>query len=129
MAELQPGPELDALVAEKVMEWVRRNGSWYDTFRPPYRATQEQGYWVTALRRKEIVSMFSWFCPSTSVADAWEAVEKLRAEGRWWSIENCEAGWNVQTGPTLLEQVVAVAPTAPHAICLAALKAVGAIDD
>ena len=96
MTTLQAGHELDALVAEKVMGWA-----------PGERGTPAF---------------------STSIAAAWEVVEKMRADklsvtltgywegstGKWWVnvLDNVETVATVRTD------------TAPHAICLAALKAV-----
>jgi len=110
---LPAGRELDALVAERVMGWHRRkrNGVevWVvttDTFDPPVTYPVE-----------------CWN-PSTSIAAAWEVVEKqddclhLKQHGEkgmweaYFCHNYCEADY------------LGEADTAPLAICRAALKAV-----
>jgi hypothetical protein len=110
---MKPGRELDVLVAEKVMG-----------VKNPPETELSDGY---------VVTMDVYLIPkpySTDIAAAWEAVEKLRinfpemklsvytkgSEG--WGCEfSCknEFGWDVEQ----------IGSTAPHAICLAALKAKG----
>jgi len=120
------GRELDALVAEKVMGWtVCRDAScggceatvllMEDGWR--VRAPLDQGGWP-----------LGWWTPSTDIAAAWEVVEKLRVLGfnvsvscahgmRTWDVR----GWKADnTG-----RFIAHAETAPLAICLAALDALG----
>ena len=102
--------ELDALVAEKVMghkDLVQIAGE-------PH-LTVGDGHYLDAI------------CPdySTSIADAWMVVEKIGlwyadndlAEGIMWTfkIPSDEGGFFIYS---------AEAPTAPEAICQAALKAV-----
>ena len=67
---------------------------------------------------------------STDIAAAWEmVVEKMRAKGYEWSLETDGEEWYAglfgPRGPELELLASATASTAPHAICLAALKAVG----
>lgn len=130
--DLKPGPELDALVAEKVMGWSM----------------------TTLQRLLEQAGLVDRFCPSTSIADAMEAAEKVwkrvpktghgtyrfqlsRRDGESlsggffgkgdgdqgkWVCEfamDAQGDWRTHS--------VGSAPTAPMAICLAALRAVGAI--
>jgi len=116
------GRELDALVAEKVMglsitTWGDPNSPivGYDKF------TRDLPHY------------------STSISAAWEVVEKLimigSNVGHTWTMEyDLEdlawdvgyKGWDYDTGWSweMVDWPV-TAPTAPHAICLAALKAVG----
>ena len=64
---------------------------------------------------------------STSIAAAWEVVEKMCEDGDVF-IENWQDGeWTVSTKPLGFRDngVVVSALTAPHAICLAALRASG----
>jgi hypothetical protein len=105
--QLPPGRELDALVAEKVLGWPAARDA---------KAIGEAGYWTAGDER--FIHGLPAF--STDIAAAWEVVEKLIASDEWpefsleyeatlkWSVGDCYGA------------------TAPHAICLAALKAMGA---
>lgn len=112
-SEMKPGREVDALVAEKVMG---------------IRVTFEQGdYWPPA-RPGENFSTQPIRAYSTNIAAAWEVVENLNDFGSFNLKRTGPAGWiarlrDWRATPTTIE---ASAPSAPHAICLAALKAVGA---
>ena len=107
--DLQPGPELDRLVAEKVMGWKK----WSTTGDHLWTAADSR---VRSLRPED-----AWaFNPSTNIAHAWEVVEKLIDKDPNIGID-CDGNWACS-----LWNHVARADTAPHAICLAALKAVGA---
>jgi hypothetical protein len=125
---MKPGRELDALVAEKVMgwePWPSQIGS--DRWKGP---DGEPRYtWIEA---RAFAGLMEWR-PSTSISNAWEVVEKLltqlgqqdfhieHLEGMGWSVATCheDTGWKGWI----------TADTAPHAICLAALKAVGVNPD
>ena len=64
---------------------------------------------------------------STDIAAAWEVVEKVIYPHGWYLVPMPETdgkGWGVFRGDDWYE--VAIGDSAPHAICLAALKAVGA---
>lgn len=113
---MNPGRELDALVAEKVMGlkvidglWVRPGTAWH-----PAHGQFDMNTQTHLLRY------------STDIAAAWEVLEQsglldlyfLYKRGDQWAIGETN-GVNDATTP------LAEAPTAPHAICLAALKAVG----
>ena len=117
--------EIDALVAEKVfnqpVEWVEVL-DYQGKRKEPYLCESNEGYGSS-----DEVDHYS-----TSIADAWEVVEKIRGDGRWWQITDCEEeGWHASAWRTVTEndapvcECDAVADTAPMAICLAALKAVG----
>jgi hypothetical protein len=102
---LTPGRELDALVAEKVMGWTNLTSD----------------FWGCPV--KDRASMVPIHKYSTSIAAAWEVVEKLsethricitKANGKWAMALDDEIIW-ISDGQE----------TAPYAICLAALKAVG----
>ncbi len=111
---MKPGRELDALIAEKVMK-LRVE---------PCRSIMEPMVLANA------TGHFESYIPhySTSIADAWSVVEKLIAEGgdvelicrdegdprRWWECH--------------LRDFSIEKETVPHAICLAALKAMGVSD-
>lgn len=117
MADLKAGPELDALVADHVMKWVRRKGSWYEIYH------KRSDSWIGGLRRNDLKWMWSKFTPSTDIGVAWEVVSHMKAEG--WNLDVMNyKDWFVSfsSGSTEYE---AEASIAPLAICLAALKAVG----
>lgn len=123
---MNPGRELDALVAEKVMGCSVRNGHCCcEPNRPhgrsDYRAEQQRVY-----------------CPlkpySTSIEAAWEVVEKIkniRGTDGTFKIQYWHPGSVVYAdhedllGCDFDHTIYSWGQTAPHAICLAALKAVG----
>ena len=117
---MQPGPELDALVAEKVMGWEKN----------------DQGMWVMSRStengwKQTINIAASQWRPSTSIKVAWEVMEKMRHLGLYPGVgvdgDRWEA-WVFDTEPVQGDfsapKVKATAPIAPLAICKAALKAV-----
>jgi hypothetical protein len=106
---MSPGRELDALVAEKVMgvstEIVERGLSY------------EESKCIT------VRACSSRFLPhySTNIAAAWEVVSEMADKGYLYALSPgvcnfCLLGTNTWTRGE---------GSAPHAICLAALKAVG----
>lgn len=116
--EMEAGRELDALVAEKVMEWM-----WYDG-----RGTGGPSYWQD---KDGEYSWCAYWNPSTEIADAWEVVEALRDKGFIVNIlidspENSTLVSCSLHKPDLYETMIVeqIAETAPLAICRAALKAV-----
>lgn len=106
--------EQTALLAEKVMGWHRPEGqwSWYDA----------QG------RRKADVE----WSPKYSISDAWVLVDKLRGKYFFQISSDGFTGeeWRcliaLSDNPAI--SVTAEAPTAPEAICLAALKTLEVAD-
>lgn len=130
---LQAGPELDRLVAERVMGWTAEeiggsltgftNGRIISASRSEHRA---DGRVIT-------------FHPSENIAHAWEVVEHLRKNRflaleltpktepvGWWTASWIDVGDANEDDYEMVHDVYVHAPTAPHAICLAALKAVAA---
>ncbi len=110
MTDLQPGPELDALISEKVMD--------LSVVRP---SEDPETWYIEVIEGNEQpVPKYSKF-----IAWAWEVVEQFNT---------FEIG---KRGPSLSEIYcsltryepeqfgVSSGTTVPHAICLAALKAVG----
>lgn len=110
----KPSRELDAWVAEKVMGKQVRNYWVIDGFHNDGRPHSQ--------------------CPvehySSDIAAAWEVVEKLTDQSKphfelskgyegWWHV-----GFDLDRP---FKRVIAKADTAPLAICLAALKSIGAI--
>ena len=134
---LEPGPALDALVAEKVMG-LRLDGDFpiqqdeaggWDPIdeedgaghqrRPCYRTCGDHPMppyqYEHGSTCRRVVPEYS-----TDIAAAWEVVEKLRPTGPKLSIHAARLGYDVEYGPGWFVS----APTAPLAICRAALKAI-----
>lgn len=100
---MNAGRELDALIAEKVMGW------YLDSTKEYHRKH------IHSLGHNALAPVPNF---STDIAAAWEVVEKFQGSfkvfkpfGGQWEVE-CTNGFSK-------------ADTAAHAICLAALKAVG----
>lgn len=124
--KMQPGPEMDALVAEKVMGWLPhfRNTAFYVE-------TENEGKVID----HHVCAVDMWR-PSTSIADAWKVVDHLRelrqtTGGYWLSLQQIagrDAKW--RAGFTFGGMAVRHVPvyaegySAPEAICKAALLAV-----
>lgn len=107
--QLQPGRELDILIAEKIfghmmnedhiVKWAQiSDDDWEPSFEP---------------------------CPhySTSIADAWQVVEKMKELGAEINIGFYEK-WDCEFDYPIGCNWRAVAETAPEAICKAALIAI-----
>jgi hypothetical protein len=119
---MQTGRELDALVAEKVMGWWQGNGWW--------RNSDGAGIKIVEWRYPDQLEADLRWEPSAKICDAWEVVEKLRADKEadfdlyapaWAGTANMMGGnWKA-----MIDGYAGVADTAPLAICLAALGAVG----
>lgn len=105
--ELEAGPQMDALVAEKVMGWSIRGELWKDKRGTIRRSKSTFEQYEPSIR----------WSPSTDIAAAWEVVEKMPM-GMWPSVD----GWVVEIPDGSGDEVEA--PTAPLAICRAALKAI-----
>lgn len=120
--------KLDALVAEKVMGHENDVVATIPAI-PPHN-------WIEPPGQPRRAIAFAGFEPphySTDIAAAWEVVEKIKNTHEW-SIENDQGEINewlvsvteIERQPGVLATGhCAEAPTAPHAICLAALKACG----
>lgn len=135
---MKPGRELDVVIAERVMGWSRRGAG--DHTKPEHRPSKDfpgrvinnwdskgpHDYLESPGGRSRI-----YFCGcddigeeiprySSDIAATWEVVERLHKldpdDGlKIWFIGH----WQASFGATIAD-----ADTAPHAICLAALKAV-----
>lgn len=105
---MKAGRELDTLVAEKVMGWT------YRTF--PDGACPLVKHWYCG-EQYMLMQPFS-----TSIASAWQVVEKLKANGNNVWVEWAGTVWVCGTTSVFPD---IEADTAPLAICLAALKACG----
>lgn len=115
---MNPGRELDAIVAEKIFKIeVCRNekGGWSEG---PADYYDSYGEMILSNPLKEY---------STEIAAAWEVVDQLKTINPefWFSISRNPPmqgdGWYVENGPD--RETIAEGETAPHAICLAALAA------
>ncbi len=119
---MEAGRELDALVAEKVMGWRDvRPGHYTGSPGTMYGKAPQPQPWDSPQDRTKGVSFVPFY--STKIADAWEVIEKLADRDpmiAMWGYEDGTAGWFCD-----FEGIKDHARTAPHAICLAALKAVG----
>ena len=125
---MEAGRELDALVAKHVMEWEDISEQ-YPGCSPKWFVPDEK-----FARKRGGTRILELLCPafSTDISAAWEVVEKLRTD-HIFSLEGEEHEKhrrNLWTARFLYEatdggEYGAFAASAPHAICLAALKAVG----
>lgn len=123
---MSAGPELDALLAEKVMGW-RRFDNWSQGMgmEQPFFLVGESG--VIVYRHPDLGKSWS---PSKNMADAWDVVEKIEKTVNF-QIDNVgmqnndHRRWRVLFGwsddPI---SIVADADTAPLAIARAALQTV-----
>jgi len=112
---MKAGRELDALVAEKIFEL-------YSFYEGP------ELLYVKKKPSKDRQTHYEVPNYSTDISAAWEVVEKLNYLSFNISRENCAGvryDANVYDDPEMEDQINITADTAPHAICLAALKAVG----
>lgn len=112
--------EIDALVAEKVMGWQK--------------STIHKGFWVTLQEdgcEFHHAAIAEWN-PQKNIAFAWRVVEKWDELGWHWEIASGKSNIHVVvlTDNDDLPSTYGylhrgIAPTAPLAICLAALEACG----
>jgi hypothetical protein len=116
------GPELDAAVAEKIMGW-KSDGRWW---------AGSKGLTDSATTGFEVGESRYRFSPSEFIDHAWLVVEKLQEDRSIIRVEGQKSRWEVTilhawagTPPKDYVPPSAKAPTAPLAICLAALKARG----
>jgi len=124
LTDLKSGPELDALVAERVMGWGLWDGPGYPEGRSGLYLIGAEGQVY-----KTSPPDGSW-SPSTNIAPAWEVVERLENTGFYWKFVRHSDGLYLTFSqpPVLLEIAdaqISQWDKLPHAICLAALKAVG----
>lgn len=129
---MEAGRELDALIAEKVMGW-ERGENWLI---PPVGTPMRDNNWAAEWDEKGRPHWLPRY--SQDIEAAWQVVEKLRKDWEYLFI-NAGNGWGVECRT----EHVDISPsndityqwtestgnihgdTAPLAICLAALKAVG----
>lgn len=113
---MEAGRELDALVAEKVMGWKRE-------------LTPSGCLWFSFSGHPLANAIKGPDCPpySIDIAAAWEMIPHLPQLQLWYNGPNAAEKWHCVVYPKDGRSKGAVADTAPLAICLAALKAVGAM--
>ncbi len=130
--------ELDALVAEKVMGWqvlTPDETEHLEEVNDCMVVVHPNPYGVMRYVEKSYnyYGYVEWH-PSTDIAAAWQVVERMRELG-WFSshtdltIDSGQEWWSwhfTDIKPPGSTTVKAQGHTAPHAICLAALAAVGA---
>lgn len=128
---MQPGRELDALVAEKVMGWTKfvqyKGAEW--------RVGEEYIDNGDCICIPVSIHRADEWRPSNRIQDAWTVVEKLSERFQFW-LEFyredkgpwCAVFFEKRDSYGEVNSHGADAETAPHAICLAALKAVGMED-
>jgi len=116
---MKPGRELDALVAEKVLGCHLER--YQDALRPRENIT-------CGCRPRKHGDMLNLWPYSTNIEAAWLVVEEMHGRGLTVQIIAGEQFFHCDIAPHPAESGVIAsesADTAPHAICLAALKAVG----
>ena len=112
---MEPGRELDALIAEKVMGWRKTRGGYTNDLTKQWSVPEKQ------------LPLYS-----TSIKAAWEVVEKLRGKGYYFDLDGDKDGgargelipWIAEFSNVNKKKYSGYAKTAPHAICLAALEAI-----
>ena len=146
MSERDPlpaGPELDALVAERVLghrvTWLRnaaqRRLPWiFDNATVVYDVAGTGQSWVRGITDDdwELFHRGALVVPrfSEDVAAAWQVVEALRGRTPRWAVrvETVGMGYTVafysHAHPLTRPGAFRPAPTMPHAVCLAALDVV-----
>ena len=134
MADLPAGPELDALVAEKVMGWEPLRGKVAGAHGEGVPEDRQHLKCVWDLNGKRMACAECGTLPhfSTSIGDAWEVVEKVK-EWRFSRRHRFMLALQDEVSKTLNEYGVGVRVAwegiflliTPYAICLAALRAVG----
>lgn len=115
---MKPGKELDALIAENVMGLPVLDYNNYGTITVSYENDENrQAVWVDLPKY------------STDITAAWEVAEKLAEKGFYYEIQQAWSQENTKRCRVYLNdgeaRYIAIGDTAPHAICLAALKALG----
>lgn len=120
--DMQAGPEMDRLIAEKVMGW-----KWHET-----RSTMSPSHWVDRKRNARFIGQR--FEPSIQMAHAWEVVDHMtQTTKETWefhvtttlhvAIFEFDGG---RDRPWKPGQYIGQALTMPLAICRAALMAITA---
>jgi hypothetical protein len=110
VSELKAGPELDALIAEKVMGWKVKHFLTINI----YEAYDEE---------ENPVILGKEFSPSGNIGDAWQVVERLNWDVKVTKYYDLKPKYQVHIF-TYDGVIMEFAETVPLAICKAALRAV-----
>ena len=124
--EMEPGRELDALIAEKVMGWRRVNDE------DPYFWPSKEMCDRLKEQYPDVIGYDYFPAPlfSTDTAAAWEVVEHMintpGPDGDYWDVilDITSMKTICVMGELADYRVQAESKSTPHAICLVALKAV-----
>lgn len=113
---IEPGPCLDALIAEKVMDF-----KYVHAFEFEHGGKSQHGIIMT--------ENSTYFLPpySTDISAAWKVVEKMQKNDWAIILDNMQdylGNWQAHFEKDKFVET-AESESVPHAICLAALKAVG----
>ncbi len=114
--DMPAGPELDQLVAEKIMGWE------IASTKASYRHASPDG-------GRDTIIMAHEFCPSGNIAHAWRVIEHVVMRNGFASVDStgmtAEKAWmaKIGHGNALIHGYNALAKTAPLAICRAAMSA------
>jgi hypothetical protein len=100
--------KINYLVAEKVMGYVRSKYRGQEGW-----GTPDQHTW------------YSHFNPTGDISEAWLAVDKLKSNSEFFSLDFEDEVWTCEFGNQYSGMYEVTADTAPMAICKAALKIVG----
>jgi ABA sandwich protein len=130
------GRELDALVAEKVMGWIDLGPRWSDSNASGYRWMRQDKKLLTEQEFEPstdiaaawaVVKLFANFKAPGTTHDAVEVLEAPHGQAHVHIYDTSPGGYVGPKGESIpqAEPVNVWADTAPLAICLAALKAVG----
>lgn len=122
---MNPGPELDALVAEKVMGCKVKNNRCGCSF--PVK-TDYYGTPIGVPPHASNSPIWTLKEYSTSIEAAWEVFTKFKSDEDW-AVGRYGDKWCVMPTDDETGEFRVFGKTAPHAICLAALKAVGVNSD
>lgn len=129
--ELKPGRELDALVAEKVMGWRKTEIAFHGSILISPCGS------LGIPENDEIKLALPRY--SASIEASWEVADKIMIEsiiktekgyvakvvGKYYTGESAWPRVNEYYETSLYEDSIIIGETIPHAICLAALEAVG----
>lgn len=125
MAELVPGRDLDVLIASKVMKWPDATGWGSPSYTGP---AHPRWYWAISVNGELRTHHDRPWSPSTSIADAFEVVEKLNWLQFCIEHENCSGvRWDISAynQTDCADRIHVTVNEAPFGICLVVLKAVG----
>lgn len=115
---MNPGPELDRLIAEKVMGWVESGRCW---------SGEDEAflYYVNTPDLVDSGELANAWAPSVDIECAWRVAEKLRFCVVPLEVYDSEAASESHGAWAAgVDGQSVIADTAPLAICLAALKVV-----